>query len=96
MNTKNTKEFIRSLKETVKETSYVVRPYCGRGSYDKNCVSVDVDSLRDIWKFALMLPDADVIPIPEVDRIGSGFIIYWSKIEWPKEDLPTIKFDEKG
>jgi hypothetical protein len=64
-----------------------LRSYSGRGMYGKRCLGIDMDSMADAFRFALMVQDEDLsvaLSNPCFDSMGLGIIVYFPNVEAPE------------
>ena len=64
-----------------------LRSYSGRGMYGKQCLGIDMDSMADAFRFALMVEDEDLtvaLSNPCFDSMGLGIIVYFPNVEAPE------------
>lgn len=64
-----------------------LRSYSGRGMYGKQCLGIDMDSMSDAFRFALMVQDEDLsvaLSNPCFDSMGLGIIVYFPNVEAPE------------
>ena len=64
-----------------------LRSYSGRGMYGKQCLGIDMESMADAVRFALMVEDEDLtvaLSNPCFDSMGLGIIVYFPNVEAPE------------
>jgi hypothetical protein len=64
-----------------------LRSYSGRSMYGKQCLGIDMESMTDAFRFALMVEDADLcwaFSNPVFDNMGRGIIVYFPNVEAPE------------
>lgn len=64
-----------------------LRPYSGRFMYGQDCLGIDMDSMADAFRFALMVTDselADALSSPRFDNMGKGIIVYFPNVGVPE------------
>lgn len=64
-----------------------VRSYSGRSMYGKQCLGIDMESMSDAFRFALMVEDEDLtvaLSNPCFDNMGMGIIVYFPNVEAPE------------
>lgn len=64
-----------------------LRPYSGRFMYGQECLGIDMDSMADAFRFALMITDsdlADALSSPRFDNMGMGIIVYFPNVGVPE------------
>jgi hypothetical protein len=79
------------------DAGYDTRSYSGRGMMGDRCVALEGEDI-DVYRLALDLADEaeqdetgddavalDLARSPEVDSMGRGTVIYWSRLPWPKD-----------
>lgn len=59
------------------------KPYSGRGTNGAFCVSVKNDTEFNVGR---AIPDWMRLSPPLTDALGKSQVIYWPKVEWPKEE----------
>ena len=68
-----------------------VRRYSGRAMYGRECVAILGEYINP-FVVALRLAERaerhgfDIIdiPVPDVDSLGRGSVVYWPQVEWPE------------
>lgn len=64
-----------------------LRSYSGRSMYGKQCLGIDMESMTDAFRFALMVED-DALCLafsdPVFDNMGRGIIVYFPDVEVPE------------
>ena len=64
-----------------------LRSYSGRNMYGKQCLGIDMESMTDAFRFALMVEDDDLclaFSDPVFDNMGRGIIVYFPDVEVPE------------
>lgn len=64
-----------------------LRSYSGRSMYGKQCLGIDMESMTDAFRFALMVEDDDLclaFSDPVFDNMGRGIIVYFPDVEVPE------------
>ncbi len=88
MTTTLTTEQIETIQDLASEIDGAeLRSYSGRGMYGKQCLGIDMDSMADAFRFALMVEDEDLtvaLSNPCFDSMGLGIIVYFPNVEAPE------------
>jgi hypothetical protein len=88
MTTTLTTEQIETIQDLASEIDGAeLRSYSGRGMYGKQCLGIDMDSMADAFRFALMIEDEDLtvaLSNPCFDSMGLGIIVYFPNVEAPE------------
>jgi hypothetical protein len=88
MTTTLTTEQIETIQDLASEIDGAeLRSYSGRGMYGKQCLGIDMDSMTDAFRFALMIDDEDLtvaLSNPCFDSMGLGIIVYFPNVEAPE------------
>ena len=64
-----------------------LRSYSGRSMYGKQCLGIDMESMTDAFRFALLVEDDDLclaFSDPVFDNMGRGIIVYFPDVEVPE------------
>jgi hypothetical protein len=88
MTTTLTTEHIDTIQDLISDIDGAeLRSYSGRGMYGKQCLGIDMDSMADAFRFALMVEDEDLtvaLSNPCFDSMGLGIIVYFPNVEAPE------------
>lgn len=88
MTTTLTTEQIETIQYLASEIDGAeLRSYSGRGMYGKQCLGIDMDSMADAFRFALMVEDENLtfaLSNPCFDSMGLGIIVYFPNVEAPE------------
>ena len=88
MTTTLSTDHIETIRDLVSDIDGAeLRSYSGRGMYGQECLGIDMDSMADAFRFALMVQDEDLsvaLSNPCFDSMGMGIIVYFPNVEAPE------------
>jgi hypothetical protein len=72
-----------TLKDALEQCGYEPRSYSGRGMFGKQCVSVNLDDIGQLFRVGQSVAKLEVtISSPRIDNMGRGVVAYWPHEPW--------------